>query len=231
MKAEIAFLALTVLLFGLIIVSGLGGVWVYQLAGALTAIAPLAFFIGRFERGLGGARVIAFLACIVAANVALRQAVHGTGVSPVFFIVILTGYVFGGLQGFIAGALTMAVSNFFVGGHGPWSIAQMTGLGLVGYFAGFMPKKTGKERMLILLVYGVLSAYFYGLLTDIFSWAFFVSEHSLETYIAVAGAGMVFNTMMAAGNFLFILFMAEPVLRVFERFNRRLSVTFMDGLG
>ena len=85
------------------------------------------------------AKLIALLGVLVAINSVLRFVEVGIpgpgGFSPVFVLIILTGYVFGGRFGFLMGALTMLVSGVFTGGVGPWLPAQMFAAGWVGLSA------------------------------------------------------------------------------------------------
>ncbi|MBU0763123.1 MAG: hypothetical protein KKD39_08875, partial [Candidatus Altiarchaeota archaeon] len=184
--------------------------------------APIAAFYLVFERH-STTRVIAVLSCIVAANVVLRQMFHGFGPTPVFFLVILSGYVFGPLPGFIVGSTTILASNFFVGGHGPWTLLQMSGLGFIGFFAAYIPQK--RFQKITLTLYGGLSGLFFGLYTDIFSWLFFTAQYSIKTYFAVALNGMIFTLSYVIGNIVLIWFLSTPFLKVFTRFKKRLTVT------
>lgn len=62
------------------------------------------------------------------------------GVQPVTFICAVSGYTLGGINGFMVGAMSAFISNFFIG-HGPWTPWQMIGWGLCGLFLGFLEEK------------------------------------------------------------------------------------------
>ncbi len=84
-------------------------------------------------------KLIALLGILISMNAILRffdmaLPIFG-GFSPVFFLIILTGYVFGGRMGFLMGALTMLVSALITGGVGPWLPNQMFTAGWVGMSA------------------------------------------------------------------------------------------------
>ena len=78
--------------------------------------------------------------------------------------------------------------------------------------------------MPILLLYAVLSAYIYGFITDLFWWSAFAAEHSLQTYIAVASAGLLMDTSRAFGNLLFMLLLGKALLKILERFGKRFYI-------
>jgi len=67
-------------------------------------------------------RGLALLAAIAAIDTVLRLAViEGIGgFSPIYFLVLCAGYVFGSTYGFLAGALSILVSAMVGGGVGPW---------------------------------------------------------------------------------------------------------------
>jgi energy-coupling factor transport system substrate-specific component len=185
------------------------------------ALAVILLFILRFESN-SNPRKIALLGMLTALTVVSRQLFHAVGeFSPIFFIVTLAGNVYGSSAGFMLGASTMLVSNFLLG-QGPWTPYQMFGLGLIGFLAGLLPKKS--FRMPILLLYAVLSAYIYGFITDLFWWSAFAAEHSLQTYIAVASAGLLMDTSRAFGNLLFMLLLGKALLKILERFGKRFYI-------
>jgi hypothetical protein len=93
----------------------------------------------------------------------------------------------------------------------------MLALGLVGFFAGLIPNR----NKTILIVYGILAAYFYGFTTDLFWWSAFAAEHNIQTYLAVASAGLPMDTARALGNVLFMLAFNRPLLKILGRFRKR----------
>ena len=214
---------------GLIFASLASGVSVNWLVYSISVTVLLvALMFLDFEERHADPRTIALTAALVALTVASRQLLHGIEFSPVFFIVILSGYVFGASVGFTVGALSMFTSNFFLG-QGPWTPFQMFGLGCVGGLCAFAPKP-GRHEVLVLMIYGVASAYLYGMLTDVFSWMVFVPAHNMESFIGMLLSGMLANTMRAAGNVFFMATMGEPLLKVLRRFRRRLTYERVNGI-
>src|SRR2546430_12391213 len=94
-------------------------------------------------------RGLALLAAIAAIDTVLRLAViEGIGgFSPIYFLVLCAGYVFGSTYGFLAGALSILVSAMVGGGGGPWvpyqgfAIRGIRALaGLAGRWRGRLPR-------------------------------------------------------------------------------------------
>ena len=216
-------LALTLLLLGPIDIT-----FNWVLFSLLLSMLLLFILFIEFEERKYDARMLALISVLTALVVASRQLIHGIEFSPVFFFVILTGYVYGFIPGFTVGALAMFFSNFFLG-HGPWTPFQMIGLGFTGGLAGIIPKVRNKRIELALLaLYSVITAYFYGAFTDLFSWVAFVPQHTAETFIAIVSAGMIANTSRALGNVFFMLILGPVVLKVLRRFRKRFTVEYVD---
>jgi energy-coupling factor transport system substrate-specific component len=175
----------------------------------------------EFEERNRDPRRIALAAVLVALSVSSRQLIHGIEFSPVFTIVILSGSAFGFTTGFAVGALTMFLSNFFIG-HGPWTPFQMLGMGLTGAAACIIPKG-GRWGVRVLAAYSVVTAYLYGSLTDLFSWLVFVPTHTFDSFLAVRAAGMLADTTRAIGNVFFMAVFAPTLLRILGRFKKRLQ--------
>ncbi len=195
-------------------------------AFALTSLVLLILWCD-FEARHYDARMISLLAVMCAFTVVSRQIIHGVEFSPVFFLVIITGYMFGFAPGFAVGSTVMLVSNFFLG-QGPWTMFQMVGLGLCAALASFLPKtKNTRLTILYLGAYSVASAYLYGFFMDFFSWIVFVPTHTINSYLGVALAGMVANTSRAVGNAFFVLALYKPVHAVLERFKRRFTIVYL----
>ncbi len=91
-------------------------------------------------------RGVALLAAIAAIDTVLRLAViEGIGgFSPIYFLVLCAGYVFGPTYGFLAGALSILVSAMVGGGVGPWVPYQVFAIGWVGALAGLAGRWRGR---------------------------------------------------------------------------------------
>lgn len=221
--------ALAVSSIAAIILASSTGKVPWHVSTTLAALLTLALAYLRFENTVASTRVISVLGVLTAVAVVLRQAVHGLGASPIFSIIILTGFVFGWVEGFIVGSTVMLASNFMVGGHGPWTPYQMVAAGLVGALAAAIPKGGGqKTTILLLAVYAVFSAFVYGAITDVFFWLAFTREHTPATYLAVHLAGVLNNTARAVGNILFIMLIGPAVIRTLSRFKNRFYVEYVS---
>ena len=139
-------------------------------------LLPLILAVVLAELGEGGmdARVLAVLGVLTAVNAVLRALSGGTaGVGFVFFLLILGGRVFGPGFGFVLGCTSLFASALLTGGVGPWLPFQMLCAAWVGMGAGLLPARVrGRREIALLVAYGVLAAYAYGLLMNMWGWPF-----------------------------------------------------------
>src|SRR4029450_13809942 len=85
-----------------------------------------------YERSRPPSQIVALVAALAAISVAGRIALSPVpNVVPSTDITLIAGYTLGGAPGFVVGALTGLVSNFWLG-QGPWTPWQMAGGGMVG---------------------------------------------------------------------------------------------------
>lgn len=140
------------------------------------ALLPLILAVVLAEVSEGGmdSRVLAVLGVLTAVNAVLRLVSAGTaGLELVFFLLILAGRVFGAGFGFVLGCTTMFSSALLTAGVGPWLPFQMLVAAWVGMGAGLLPRRpTGRAEIALLVGYGVVSAYLYGLLMNLQGWPF-----------------------------------------------------------
>lgn len=138
------------------------------------------------------AKRIALLGVLVAANAALRLLPGIFGASPIFFLPICVGFVWGPSFGFLLGAASIAVSALLTGGIGPWLPFQMMTLGWVGMTAGFLPgrrvppaphpspvrgrgelDRESVSRVFVLLaVFGAAWGFLFGAIMNLWFWPF-----------------------------------------------------------
>nr|WP_309650402.1 ECF transporter S component [Nocardioides sp.] len=140
------------------------------------ALLPVVIAVVLAELSEGGmdARVLAILGVLSAMNAVLRMLSAGTaGVELVFFLLILGGRVFGAGFGFVLGVTSLFASALMTAGVGPWLPFQMIIAAWVGMGAGLLPRRvTGRAEVAMLVVYGVVAAYLFGLLMNLSGWPF-----------------------------------------------------------
>jgi energy-coupling factor transport system substrate-specific component len=142
------------------------------------ALVPLVLWIVVAELSRGGmdATRLAILGVLTAVNAVLRGLSAGTaGVELVFFLLILSGRVFGASFGFVLGATSLFASALLTGGVGPWLPFQMLLCAWIGMAAGWLPQRLrGRSEIVMLIGYGIVAAYLFGLLMNLVSWPFLV---------------------------------------------------------
>jgi energy-coupling factor transport system substrate-specific component len=218
----------------------------------LTLLLGLCLVVLLYEaQGQGiNTKLIALLGVLVAINSALRfieVAIPGPGgFSPIFFLIILTGYVYGGKFGFLMGALTMFISALVTGGVGPWLPSQMFAAGWAGLSAPLcrsVVRGFGLEQhrweVIILAIFGVIWGLLYGLIMNLWSWPFISGPANqywapgtgwpetlrrYGTYYLVTS--LAWDTVRAVGNALIILVFAAPTLRALRRFQQRFDFVY-----
>ena len=180
------------------------------------ALLPLVIAVVLAEVSEGGLdpRVLAILGVLSAVNAILRGISAGTGgVELVFFLLIVAGRVFGPGFGFVLGCTSLFASALLTSGVGPWLPYQMLVAAWVGMGAGLLPRRvSGKAEIAMLVVYGVLAAYAFGLLMNLSGWPFILGievaghEGSLA-YVAGAPVDenlkrfLVYTLLTSTGSF------------------------------
>jgi energy-coupling factor transport system substrate-specific component len=151
---------------------------------------PLLVLLVGAELSEGGmdAKTIAMLGILAAINSALRPLGAGTaGIETVFFLLILAGRVFGPGFGFLLGSVSLFASALLTGGVGPWLPFQMLAASWVGLGAGLLPRRfRGRSEIALLAAYGVVAAYFYGTIMNLWFWPFATGDGTGLSYVANA---------------------------------------------
>jgi energy-coupling factor transport system substrate-specific component len=218
----------------------------------LTVLLGLALLVLVYEvQGQAmNTKLIALLGVLVAINAALRfleVAIPGPGgFSPVFFLIVLTGYVYGARFGFLMGVLTLLVSAILTGGVGPWLPSQMFTAGWVGMSAAILRPlllglhlKGQGEEIWILAGFGAFWGMMYGVIMNLWTWPFIAGpadqywEYGVgiwETVQRYASyyllTSLVWDIVRASGNFLLILGFGMPALRTLRRFKQRFTFIY-----
>lgn len=197
----------------------------WALAGTLLLLLLLALAIWQTGRQPLNVLMISITATLAALSSLSRIVFAGVAnVQPATFLILLSGYVFGGRTGFTVGMLTGLVSNFFLG-HGPWTPWQMIGWGICGLLGGIAGQTQTEFRLRPFLGLSVLSGYLFGLLMNTWHWLALVYPLTWQTLLATYGASLFFDTLHALGNLVFALLFGPSFFNHLTRFKSRLPQT------
>ncbi len=195
-------------------------------------------------------KTVALLGILVAINAALRfvsVAMPGPGgFSPIFFLIALTGYVFGARFGFLMGALTLLVSALITGGVGPWLPYQMFTAGWMGLsmplcrpFVRLIRAEKRWGEIIVLAAFAGLWGLLYGAMMNIWFWPFASGAPdqswtpgmsfatTLQHYaVFYAATSRFWDLLRLAGNMVLILTFGLPTLRALRRFKQRFEFVY-----
>ncbi|MEU9891446.1 ECF transporter S component [Sphaerisporangium sp. NPDC051011] len=130
--------------------------------------------LAEFSEGGMDSKALAMLGVLSAVNAALRPLGAGTaGIETVFFMLVLAGRVFGPGFGFVLGCTSLFASALLTAGVGPWLPFQMMCSAWIGMGAGLLPRRvSGKAEIAMLVAYGIVVAYLFGFLMNLWFWPF-----------------------------------------------------------
>ena len=167
----LGILAFVLLFYEIIVLKGEN----YYLVSMAVLLIALFGFFAHFEKERPGVMLLTMIASLCALAIAGRIAFFFLPqIKPIAAVVILAGVSFGGEVGFVTGALSAFVSNFYFG-QGSWTPFQMVALGLVGFFAGVFFYGRESKRWLVAL-YGFFAVVIiYGAIVDL-NTIFFTSQ-------------------------------------------------------
>lgn len=189
-------------------------------ATIVVILAIIAFFF-EFEVAAVSSKEIALVAMLGTISAVLRVPFAAIpGVQPCTFLVICSGYVFGPVAGFMVGAMTALVSNFFLG-QGPWTPYQMLAWGLAGVSAAYI--RQFNLRRIWLVIFGIFWGYLYGVIINTWFWASFVHPLTLRTFVVTEINSLWFDTFHATGNALFMGLFGMKTIAILERFRKRFN--------
>lgn len=142
---------------------------------------------------------------------------------PVLAIVILSAVIIGPYEGFIVGALTAFVSNFYFG-QGPWTVWQMFCFGIVGFAAGYFFQKVTISR-LSLSIYGLVSAVaIYGGIINFGSIVMYSGAITKKSLLAAYVAGFPFDLIHGISTFLFLFIIYHPFTEKVTRIKMKYGI-------
>lgn len=182
----------------------------------LETMIPFGF---AFENRKPKARELVIISALCAIGVAGRTVFFMLPqFKPVAAIVIISGVAFGGETGFLVGAITAFVSNFFFG-QGPWTPWQMFSFGIIGFLAGIMFQKgILRKTKTDMCVFGFLATFvIYGGIMNPASVIMWQSNININMVLSSYVMGMPFDFIHAVSTVFFLFCAAEPMLEKLER--------------
>lgn len=151
---------------------------------------------------------------------------------PTTAIVIIAGIGLGAEAGFLTGAVSGFVSNFFFG-QGPWTPWQMFAFGIIGFLAGLLFHRSKwleqlhpKAKLTLECIYGGISTLFiYGLIMDLSGLLTMTANGiSWAALWAKVVSGFAFNLVHAVCTVLTLLLLARPMEKKLARIKKKYGI-------
>lgn len=190
----------------------------------------LPFFI-HFERRRTQARELVTLSVLCAVAVAGRAAFYMLPqFKPIAAIVIITGVCLGPQSGFLVGAVSIFVSNFFFG-QGPNTPYQMFAFGILGVLSGVLYHRgLLKNNRLSLCIFGGLATLLlYGGIVNLGTLLLSGLPLTLPAYFTVCLTSLPFDLIHAASSVFFLFVLSKPMAAKIERLKTKYGL-FSDRL-
>ncbi len=194
----------------------------YFVSLLILAVTMLPFLL-VFEHRKPMARELVLLATLSALAVAGRAAFFMLPqFKPVVAIVILTAVTLGPEAGFLVGAVSGFVSNFFFG-QGPWTPWQMFSFGIVGFLAGILAVRgiLPKKRWALCLYGGIATVVIYGGIMNFSSAILFGGKLTVKSLLAIYASGVPFDLIHGASTVIFLFFLANPMMEKIGRVQKK----------
>ncbi len=191
----------------------------YYVTSTAVIIEIMVPFFLAFEGKKPQARVLVVIAVLCALAVAARTAIPIPSFKANFAIIILAGIAFGPETGFLVGAVSAFVSNFFYG-QGPYTPWQMMAFGAAGLLAGFVFRHGifRKRSPIVMAVFGLVSVVFFvGPLLDTSSVFLTLPVISLKTAWPLYASGFPVNLSQGICTFLVLALLGRPILEKLDR--------------
>jgi energy-coupling factor transport system substrate-specific component len=190
---------------------------------ALALVTAIALGLAVVETGPNRSRELALVAALAAAAAGGRVLFAAVpNVQPVTMIVAVTGVTLGARAGLATGAAAALASNAFLG-QGPWTPWQMAGWGMVGVTAAAAAPALRTRTGLVL--FGLAWGFLFDWLMDVWAWSSLGA--GATSFVALASTGIWFDVAHATGNVLLALVAGPTLIRMLDRYARKLHGTFV----
>lgn len=177
----------------------------YYLISMIITLWTLLLFITGFEKKKTGSRRM------VIATVMTALCVVGRFIpffKPITALTVITAVYLGGETGFLVGAMSALLSNFYFG-QGPWTPFQMLAWGMIGLAAGYLSRLL-KQKRALLLAFGLLSGVMYSLIMDVWTVLWYDGGFDAALYRGAVVASLPHMALYGVSNVVFLYVCAKP---------------------
>ncbi len=190
----------------------------YLYVSLTVTLLSLLLFISGFDRKQTGTRRMVISAVMTALCVIGRFI---PVFKPITAITVITGVYIGGESGFLVGAVSAFISNFF-SGQGPWTPFQMLGWGIIGLLSGMLSRPLKKNRWLI-VTFGTVMGMLYSFIMDVWTvlWG---GGFSAELYLAAIVTAIPHTVIYSVSNMIFLIILAKPFGEKLERIKLKYGI-------
>lgn len=184
-------------------------------------LACVPFFLS-FEKKSSTRRIV-LLAVMTALSVAGRFIFAPLPFfKPVTAMVVIAGMYFGSEFGFLTGALSAAISNFYFG-QGAWTPFQMFSWGIIGFVAGILSNPLIKSKV-VLIIYAVFAGVAYSFLMDIWTVLWMDGAFNPARFITAVGTAFPITLEYIVSNIVFLLILAPMFGKKIERLKTKYGI-------
>ncbi len=196
----------------------------YFISLALIVETLIPFFV-MFEERRPRAKEIVVVAVMCALAVAGRVAFEMLPqFKPVAAIVIISGIMLGGEAGFLVGALSAFVSNFFFG-QTPFTPWQMLAFGLIGFASGAIFRKGMPKKRVWICLFGFIATFIiYGGIMNPVSVILGQPNPTAEMFITAYATGFMFDIVHSLATAVFLFFIAKPMGEKLSRIKKKYGI-------
>ena len=178
---------------------------------AMVLFAVVLFLCG-FEKKSIGTRRLVIVSVITALSVVGRFIPL---FKPITALTIITAMYLGGESGFLVGAMSAVISNFYFG-QGPWTPFQMLAWGFIGLISGLISEPLKKSRALLLIL-GVATGILYSFIMDVWTVLWYNNSFDWGLYSAALLSAVPYTIMYSVSNVIFLFVFAKPIGEKLER--------------
>lgn len=197
----------------------------YYFTSTLILVEILIPFFLTFEQRKPQARELVIVAVLCALAAASRVVIPIPHFKPIFAIIMLAGVAYGAQTGFLVGAVSAFVSNFFAA-QGPWTPWQMMAYGIAGLLAGVcvntcrMPKKAWT-----LALFGfVATVAVVGVLLDFCTVFTSLTTIKVSSVLFILAQGLPNNLTNGLCTALTLFLLGKPFLSILDRINLKYGI-------